>query len=134
MQKGVNDPRPGLPEAAAGEPPTTRPAEAVRLEQLGRVIVTWEKLRLVYNAIGFFPAVLIVMIPTLYQPLVKLAVWAILANLCFCLGPLVDGYLTWFGFRRKAVTVVLFVIITAAMLLAAWEVFWAYFWVGVPAG
>lgn len=98
-------------------PGTIESARTSRLEELGRVIVTWEKLRLLYNGIGLLPTVLIVIVAGSHP--FEIAGCAFLANLCFCLGPLVDGYLTWFGFRHRAVTVVLFVLGTFLMLLLA---------------
>ena len=43
-------------------PETSESVRSSRLEELGRVIVTWEKLRLVYNGIGLLPTVLIVIV------------------------------------------------------------------------
>ncbi len=90
---------------------------ATKFEELGRLIVTWEKLRFVYNAIGLIPTVFIVLAarPAVFE----IAICAFWANLCFCAGPVIDGYLTWFGFRSRVVTVILFVLGTSVMLLLA---------------
>lgn len=86
-------------------------------ETLGRVLVTWEKLRFVYNAIGAVPTVIMLAIfPTHAGELLSCA---LAANLCYCVGPLVDCYLTWFGLRHRAVTAILFVLGTGTMLLLA---------------
>jgi hypothetical protein len=103
------------PEAVSVESPGPGGMEATKFAQVGRVVVTWEKLRVVYNAIGIIPTVLIAIFVRHF--LVGLVECVVLANLCFCFGPLIDGYLTWFGFRHKAVTIVLFVLGTCIMLL-----------------
>jgi hypothetical protein len=93
------------------------PGRSSKLEEIGGVALTWEKLRLVYNVIGFFPTALIVVV--IRPPFIEVAFCVFLANLCFCLGPLIDGYLTWFGIRHRAVTVILFALGTLLMLLLA---------------
>lgn len=88
-----------------------------KFEQLGRLMVTWEMLRMVYNLVGLVPTVLVVLVTQ--PPIIEVAFCAFLANLCYCLGPLIDGYVTWFGFRHRAVTVILFVLGTMSMLVLA---------------
>ncbi len=97
--------------AAAGD------TAAGRFAELGRVMVTWEKLRVLYNLMGAVPTLLIAF--WLPVSLKRLLLVALFANMCFCLGPLVDGYLTWFGIRHPAVTWILFVLGTLTMLLLA---------------
>ena len=86
-----------------------------RYARVGEVVVTWEKLRLVYNGI-LAPFSILLFVASLYVGSTKLASFSELvifggglANLCFCAGPLVDGYLTWFGIRSRRVTGFLFV-------------------------
>ena len=105
------------PDVGQGDSEVTESSRRSKLEELGSVIVTWEKLRLLYNAIGFIPTLLIALVVRAHP--FELVVCVFVANLCFCLGPLVDGYLTWFGFRQRAVTVILFVLGTLLMLLLA---------------
>ena len=40
-----------------------------------------------------------------------------MANLCFCAGPVVDGYLSWLGLRHRAITWLLFLLGTALSML-----------------
>ena len=70
----------------------------------------WEKLRLFYNLILIGETVLILLIhrSSLMQPKpIQLAdsllAGAIGANVCFCLGPVLNGYLEWFGLRGRFV-------------------------------
>ena len=102
------------------EPATSEPERddsSPKYESLGRVLVTWEKLRVIYNVIGAVPtALLAVIFP---EALGELVACAVLANLCYCLGPLVDCYLTWFGIRHNGVTGILFVLGTGVMLVLA---------------
>ena len=46
---------------------------------------------------------------SLTQIAVQVIAGGFFANLCFCAGSFIDGYLTWFGFRHRLVTCVLFV-------------------------
>ncbi|MEJ7640335.1 MAG: hypothetical protein WKF75_20805 [Singulisphaera sp.] len=88
------------------------------------LLLRWEKLRVVYNVI---------------LAAVVLAIWAggrgsglgdlaflrhlarccLGANLCFCIGPVVNFYAHWLGLRHGAVTVVLFVAGTGLSVLVA---------------
>jgi len=71
------------------------------------VFFAWERLRLVYNAI----LVAVVLFRRLggedlqVQFLVENALFA---NLCFCVGPVAEGYLVCIGLRRKAMRWLLF--------------------------
>lgn len=79
------------------------------------IILKWEKLRILYNVI--LALILILSAgPAMgwhfFHPVVLL-IWligAVLANLCFLTGPLVESYIAWLGFRSRAVTAVLFVV------------------------
>ncbi|MCA9070232.1 MAG: hypothetical protein KDA84_14965 [Planctomycetaceae bacterium] len=70
---------------------------------LGQVVVSWEALRIPYNC-------LILILFTFFQQFgVFLDVTTFfLLNACFLFGPLVDGYLSWFGLRHNALTAFLF--------------------------
>ena len=91
--------------------------------KVGRVAVTWEKLRLLFNLI--LVGVTVVAIPM--SPVLPadgrfvsdLVLGVVVSNALFCLGPLIDGYLTWFGLRSNAITTFLFVSGTAVTSLLA---------------
>jgi len=78
------------------------------------VFFAWEKLRILYNGL-LIVAVLIrfefilEVIPFFVEP-------AIYANLCFCAGPVAEGYLCWFGLPRQP---------------CRWVVFWIGFFITV---
>jgi hypothetical protein len=75
------------------------------------VFFAWEKLRLVYNAVlaivvlGFLG---VSGAETSLRFWFQLALAAGGANLCFCAGPVAEGYLCWFGLERRTVRVLLF--------------------------
>jgi hypothetical protein len=118
------------PESTPGEEDWIAPADPAMLRRerkyaaIGRVMVTWEKLRVVYNAtLGLT----VIAVGVTLIGVSSGGVWvfrvatlgAVVANVCFCAGPVVDGYLTWLGFRSPIITGVLFVAGTSlAMLLA----------------
>lgn len=102
-------------------------AKNVRLIRVGRTFVTWEKLRLVYNLILLCVTVLTCGFCVMCLPVSidegdligRVIVGALLANLCFCLGPLIDGYLSWFGWRSTFSTSVLFLFGTLLSIVLA---------------
>jgi len=94
-------------------------AECSKFEELGRLFVCWEKLRIYYNLIGALPALLIVAVRRDAEAAVTVILGGLGANLCFCLGPLVNGYLLWIGVRDRAVTYILFAAGSGLMLLLA---------------
>lgn len=67
----------------------------IRLDEptFKEVFVVWEKLRLVYNGLLVAVVVAIFREAVFFVPLVFLVVPAILANVCFCAGPVAEGYL-----------------------------------------
>jgi hypothetical protein len=83
------------------------------------LFLSWEKLRLVYNS------VLAVETMTLLQvfpprranttTMVLMAIACVAANVCFCVGPVLNGYAHWIGFRHPAVRIGIFL---GGMLLA----------------
>ncbi len=109
----------------------TLDAKNVRLIRVGRTVVTWEKLRLVYNLILACVTLLIsgycfwrfhdVINPE--RLFGTVATGMFFANVCFCLGPLIDVYLSWFGWRSPFTTGVIFLIGTLiAITLAAFAI------------
>jgi hypothetical protein len=83
----------------------------------------WEKLRLLYNAVLGFETIGTLAFHPSKQPPVEVITWLILlaglANLCFCLGPVLDGYAHWMGLRSRATSLSIFGLGTLfAMLLA----------------
>jgi hypothetical protein len=93
---------------------------------IGRVVVTWEKLRIPYNV-----TLLLVTLETAAAAFLKgtrsppdtigiAILGCIVANAAFMLGPLIDGYLSWLGLRHAGITALLFLIGTLiASVLAA---------------
>jgi hypothetical protein len=71
------------------------------------VFFAWEKLRLAYNAIltivvlGRIGSVALDFVPHLLEA-------AIMANICFCVGPVAEGYLCWLTLHRRAARYILF--------------------------
>jgi cytochrome c oxidase subunit IV len=67
------------------------------------VFLAWERMRLAYNAVLGFVVVLLagsdLFDPAFYGFLLRAAV---LANVCFCLGPVIEGYLSLLGVDRRA--------------------------------
>ena len=96
----------------------TLAASSVRFIRVGRTVVRWEKLRLAYNLILAFVTILTcgLLLVFSFAPfnvgrlIGTVVVGVIVANACFCLGPLIDGYLSWFGWRSALTTGVLFAI------------------------
>jgi len=74
----------------------------------------WEKLRPWYNVI--LAAVLVVShaphMGVLFLEPMALLIWligAVLANICFLAGPLVEAYVSWLGIRSRYVMPLLFI-------------------------
>jgi hypothetical protein len=80
------------------------------------IFLKWEKLRILYNAI-LLATLLASHLPQMsvdvfFQPLM-LVIWligAVLANLCFFLGPAMETYIAWLGVRSIWVTAILFLV------------------------
>jgi hypothetical protein len=96
------------------------PPKRVRCD-FGIVIGRWEKLRLVYNGL----LVLLVLGTTFVafpqhagfpEYWMSIAAGAVAANVCYFLGPLIEGYVTCFGGWHFVLTILLF---CAGTLLAA---------------
>lgn len=100
----------------------TRPQQK-RLE-IGEVIVAWEKRRVTYNVI-----LAVVSAPILLYRLASaeiaiermggLVTLAILANLCYCAAPVVEGYWTWIVGPTRWMRNLLFLVGTALACLLA---------------
>jgi hypothetical protein len=78
-----------------------------------RLFLRWEKLRLLYNGILLTVTLLALVaspIPRIWTayPLISLVVLCLAANVCYCLGPVINGYAYWFGLRNRLVTIFLF--------------------------
>ena len=85
-----------------------------------RVFLAWEKLRLAYIGI-LVTFTILIGLPQLGQ----LGFWVlaifggIVANLCYFLGPIVETYVTWLGFRSLAVRWTMFVLGTLFTMASA---------------
>ena len=80
-----------------------------------RVLIRWERLRLVYNVLMLVVAIgtaaWVLAPPGTYTggPFLKyFAYRAVQANILFCAGPAVDLAVSWLGLRSRVVTGVLF--------------------------
>jgi hypothetical protein len=89
------------------------------------IFLAWEQLRLVYNGVLAAPTFLVLLwLNDWFDPHLWWHVGggAILANLCFCAGPVAEGYLSWAGFGGRWTRWVLFVLGTLfALALTAAE-------------
>jgi hypothetical protein len=107
-------------EIAKGLPPTYQaalPLFNIRASEptFMEVFFAWEKLRLLYNSM-LIVAVLGTALKAGYSMLVGIFFVepAIYANLCFCAGPVAEGYLTWLGLPRRP---------------CRWIIFWVGFFI-----
>ncbi len=93
-----------------------------------RLFFRWEKLRILYNLILAAVTVLtLVVAPPRSMPLpglfLALGLLCFAANVCYCIGPVLDGYARLLGIGHQAVTVVIFTLGTGlAVLLALFAV------------
>lgn len=99
-------------------------ARELRYYDVGREVVEWEKLRILYNLVLALAATgamaLHGNVLSLSQLLPMMIVCCIGANACFTAGPAVSGYVTWFFGRQPLVRHILFLGGTCvAMCLAA---------------
>jgi hypothetical protein len=115
----------GPPDVYSAYDPPEQPcaapvAPAAELALLRR----WERLRVLYNLILIAEVLLL----SAFAPghaLGDRAFWrllvfgALVANLCYCVGPIANAYAHWLGLRHPAVTIVLFVAGTALAALLA---------------
>lgn len=97
------------------------------------VFIAWEKLRLLYNAflavlviVELAPLGVLVLLPILLEA-------ALVANICYCVGPVAEGYLCCIGVKRTNARYALFVLGTILSLGLTWAVLTgAAPWLGVP--
>lgn len=76
---------------------------ALPAEETARsVFLAWEKLRVAFNAV-----LVVIVLLSAGSALAESRFWLLLAqgalsaNLCFCLGPVAEGYLTLLGLNRQ---------------------------------
>lgn len=88
-----------------------------------RVLKNWEKLRLVYNAVLIPWSSLSVLVlrrdgtdPLLWFSIIT---GGVIANVCFCLGPVLESYLVWVGANPRTARGWLFALGTAVTALVA---------------
>jgi hypothetical protein len=102
-----------------------------------QIFFAWEKLRLLFNAILTVVTVAIILWEgASVLVLVLLIGEAVVINLCFCAGPVGEGYLAWIGLNRTFVRWSLFAvgtIVTGTVIvgllpshLAMIQVAWAW--------
>jgi hypothetical protein len=110
------------------EPPSAEacPAELLspadrRCLTIGRVIVRWEKLRMLYNVILTAEAAILVGIAPFGGSRVDMVkhiiLGGIVANVFFCAGPVVNAYLVWLGTHSRVISWLLFVMGTGLSML-----------------
>lgn len=90
------------------------------LEIARRTFLAWEKLRLVFIVIlGLL--VIVVAGPNLRQAktLVLIIEGAVVANVCYFAGPIVESYARWLGYQGKWLRRVLFTLGTILVMLLA---------------
>ena len=108
----------GLPPAkhTVDEPPVPdiRAADPTFME----VFFAWEKLRLLYNGLLIL-LVMAMAVKSGFSPFVGVmfGLHALVANLCFSAGLVVEGYLCWLGLPRQT---------------CRWCIFWIGFVITVP--
>ncbi len=101
IAEGLPPSAPSLAESeAASAIPDIRAKEPTSME----VFFAWEKLRLAFNAL-LLVIVVFMMLRAGFNPLaiVFFGEDAVLANLCYCVGPVAEGYLCWLGLPRIVV-------------------------------
>jgi len=84
-----------------------------RTLEVGEVVVWWEKMRWVYNAILTVVTLVCMLIrPEWFQnpfSIVAVCVFGFIgANLCYSAGTILSAYLAWAGFRNRSSSLVLF--------------------------
>jgi hypothetical protein len=106
-------------------PPASEPLDRQGEEKARSAFVAWEKLRVAFNAV-----LAAVVLLSAGSALSEETFWVfllqgtLLANLCFCLGPVAEGYLTLAGSGRQSARWVVFSLgVMAGCLLAFLAVF-----------
>jgi len=111
MNQGLEDVNPyTAPQAEAVRSGDTESVAQRTLGQVAKgVFLDWEKMRLAYIAILVFFTLLIGW-SELGNPIFwgVCVVGAVVTNLCYFLGPIVDTYVRWLGFRSVALRWIMF--------------------------
>lgn len=97
-------------------------AEDTSADSATAVFLAWEKLRVVYNLALVLVTLLVGSVGFYAGSFWATAVvGAIIANICYCLGPCLEGYLALIGWPRRETRQFLFLVGTllAAFLAAA---------------
>ena len=100
------------------------------------IFLAWERLRLIYNGVLVF-VVLLLAIQSSASVLLDPRFWgtalagAVMANVCFFAGPVVETYVSWLGFRSTALRTILFVLGTALACILAVTVMAVELFVGL---
>jgi hypothetical protein len=84
------------------------------------VFFAWEKLRIAYNLVLVVVVVLFALTTGkshYFLFWLNVAWEALIANVCFCAGPVSEGYLHWLGYQRPVARWLLFV---NGLLLSVW--------------
>ena len=112
-------------EGITSAPPVSEPLAPPVEETAQSAFLGWEKLRVAFNGV-----LVVVVLLSAGSALSEEAFWlfvvqgALLANLCFCLGPVVEGYLTLAGSGRQPARWIVFSLgVMAGCLLAYLAVF-----------
>lgn len=104
---------PPTTESSVNDPGSTSPPSLTAIAR--GTFLAWEKLRLVY--IGVLSAIVFLMASLNYSAglsaqfrfFEKCIVGAVIANLCYFAGPVLETYVTWLGYRGRGLRIVLFV-------------------------
>jgi hypothetical protein len=100
--------------------------------ELRPILITWEKLRIVYNlvlagVVGLFVILEPEVLSVPYLPF-RLVAAAIGANVCFTAGPVVDAYVSYLAKRRIPLTWFLFIPGLVFAVLLAFATMLSYMW------
>ena len=107
------------PYSSPVSPAAAEDRPAAERESLGtiarRTFLAWEKLRLVYIAVlAVFALLFGLLDPS--NMLASMRFWmfvlegAIIANICYFAGPVIETYVFWLGFRGNWLRIVMFVV------------------------
>lgn len=110
----------GLPPASV-DPAYESDVETIRKRDwaAAEVFIAWERLRVYYNM-----ALIVIVVVKHFRgdamDVLFLSTCALMANLCFCIGPVIEGYLACIGLRRTPARWVVFV---GGTMFAMWIAF-----------
>ncbi len=107
------------------------PDGPLRQGDFRNVFLAWERLRIFFNVVLGFPSTLYLISRAAtgglgFAQIAFFAKGAIVANVCFCVAPVIEGYLTWLtGRSARIVRWFLFPIGTlAALWMASGALIW----------